>query len=44
VCFKSRGIQHTGSSTVTLSAGGVFAEQNSDIRREFLAIARQESK
>lgn len=43
-CVKSRGIQDTGSSTVTLSVGGVFAEENSDIRREFLAIARQESK
>jgi len=42
-CVKSRGIQDTGSSTVTLSVGGVFAEPNSDIRREFLAIARQES-
>lgn len=43
-CVKSRGIQDTGSSTVTLSVGGVFAEERSDIRREFLAIARQESK
>jgi GTP cyclohydrolase I len=43
-CVKSRGIQDTGSSTVTLSVGGVFAEEQSDIRREFLAIARQESK
>lgn len=40
-CVKSRGIQDTGSSTVTLSVGGVFAEENSEIRREFLAIARQ---
>lgn len=40
-CVKSRGIQDTGSRTVTLSCGGVFAEPNSDIRREFLAIARQ---
>jgi GTP cyclohydrolase I len=40
-CVKSRGIQDTGSRTVTLSCGGVFAEQGSDIRREFLAIARQ---
>lgn len=40
-CVKSRGIQDTGSRTVTLSVGGVFAEPNSDIRREFLAIARQ---
>lgn len=42
-CVKSRGIQDTGSSTVTLAVGGVFAEERSDIRREFLAIARQES-
>ncbi len=42
-CVKSRGIQDTGSSTVTLSVGGVFAQEASDIRREFLAIARQES-
>lgn len=39
-CVKSRGIQDTGSSTVTLSTRGTFAEQNSDIRREFLNIAR----
>lgn len=39
-CVKSRGIQDTGSSTVTLSARGLFAEPNSDIRREFLNIAR----
>lgn len=39
-CVKSRGIQDTGSSTVTLSARGAFAEPKSDIRREFLNIAR----
>ena len=39
-CVKTRGIQDVGSSTVTLSVGGVFAEDNSDIRREFLNIAR----
>jgi GTP cyclohydrolase IA len=39
-CVKSRGIQDTGSSTVTLSARGRFAEPNADIRREFLNIAR----
>lgn len=39
-CVKSRGIQDTGSSTVTLSTRGVFAEANSEIRREFLNIAR----
>lgn len=39
-CVKSRGIQDTGSSTVTLATRGMFAEQNSEIRREFLNIAR----
>lgn len=39
-CVKSRGIQDTGSSTVTLSCRGKFAKANSDIRREFLNIAR----
>lgn len=39
-CVKSRGIQDTGSATVTLAARGKFAEPNSDIRREFLNIAR----
>ena len=39
-CVKSRGIQDTGSSTCTLAVEGVFAEQNSEARREFLNIAR----
>ncbi len=39
-CVKSRGIQDTGSSTCTLAFEGVFAEQNSEARREFLNIAR----
>lgn len=39
-CVKSRGIQDTGSSTVTLAVRGTFAEPNSEIRREFLNIAR----
>jgi GTP cyclohydrolase I len=39
-CVKSRGIQDTGSSTCTLAVDGSFAEVNSDIRREFLNIAR----
>lgn len=43
-CVKSRGIQDTGSSTVTLSTRGAFAEANSEIRREFLNIARLGSK
>jgi GTP cyclohydrolase I len=40
-CVKSRGIQDTGSSTVTLSTRGLFAEATSEVRREFLNIARQ---
>jgi GTP cyclohydrolase I len=43
-CVKSRGIQDTGSSTVTLSTRGLFAEGDSEVRREFLNIARQSSK
>lgn len=39
-CVKSRGIQDTGSSTVTLSTRGLFAAANSEVRREFLNIAR----
>ena len=39
-CVKSRGIQDQTSSTVTLSVGGVFAENNSEIRKEFLNLAR----
>ena len=39
-CVKSRGIQDTGSSTCTLAVDGVFAADDSDIRREFLNIAR----
>ena len=38
-CVKSRGIQDQ-ISTVTLSVGGVFAEDNSEIRKEFLNLAR----
>jgi GTP cyclohydrolase I len=39
-CVKSRGIQDTGSSTVTLSVGGKFLTDK-DTRAEFLALARQ---
>jgi len=39
-CVKSRGIQDQTSSTVTLSVGGVFAEKESEIRKEFLNLAR----
>lgn len=39
-CVKSRGIQDVSSSTVTLSTRGKFAEADSEVRREFLNIAR----
>lgn len=39
-CVKSRGIQDVGSSTVTLSTRGRFSDADSEVRREFLAIAR----
>ena len=39
-CVKSRGIQDQTSSTVTLSVGGVFADEVSEIRKEFLNLAR----
>ena len=39
-CVKSRGIQDTGSTTITLSTRGKFAEPVSEIRREFLALCR----
>ena len=39
-CVKSRGIQDQTSSTVTLSVGGVFADKTSEIRKEFLNLAR----
>lgn len=39
-CVKSRGIQDTGSTTITLSTRGVFAQPNSEIRREFLSMCR----
>ena len=35
-CVKTRGVQDENSSTVTLSVGGIFAEDSSDTRREFL--------
>ncbi len=40
-CVKSRGIQDTGSSTVTLSVGGKFLNDQCT-RAEFLALARQQ--
>lgn len=39
-CVKSRGIQDVTSSTVTLAARGLFAEADSEVRREFLNLAR----
>lgn len=39
-CVKSRGIQDVNSSTVTLATRGKFAEADSEVRREFLNIAR----
>ena len=39
-CVKSRGIQDVGSSTMTLATRGAFAEERSEIRREFLNTAR----
>ena len=39
-CVKSRGIEDQNSRTVTLSVGGVFADDGSETRREFLNLAR----
>jgi GTP cyclohydrolase I len=39
-CVKSRGVQDTNSHTITFSSGGVFQDFDSDIRREFLNLAR----
>jgi GTP cyclohydrolase I len=39
-CVKSRGIQDTSSSTMTLATRGAFAEEKSELRREFLNSAR----
>ena len=36
-CVKSRGIQDQNSSTVTLSVGGRFADEDSTLRQEFLS-------
>lgn len=41
-CVKSRGIQDVNSSTVTCATRGRFAEPDSEVRREFLAICRQQ--
>lgn len=39
-CVKSRGIQDTTSTTMTLATRGAFAEVQSELRREFLNSAR----
>ena len=39
-CVKSRGIEDQNSATVTLSVGGAFAAEVSEIRKEFLNLAR----
>ena len=39
-CVKSRGIQDVTSSTMTLATRGVFAEEKSELRREFMNSAR----
>lgn len=39
-CVKSRGVEDAGSSTMTLATRGAFAEEKSEIRREFLNTAR----
>lgn len=36
-CVSLRGVQDEQSSTTTLAAGGVFADKNSDLRKEFLS-------
>lgn len=39
-CTVSRGIQDANSSTITFASRGAFRQANSEVRREFLAIAR----
>ena len=39
-CVKSRGIEDHNSRTVTLSVGGVFGDDISETRKEFLNLAR----
>ncbi len=39
-CVSTRGVEDTGSSTVTLACGGMF-DTNHEIRAEFLAEARK---
>ena len=42
-CVSTRGVEDTGSSTVTLATGGAFDEPTSAVRAEFLAEARKAS-
>ena len=41
-CVKSRGIEDQNSRTVTLSVGGVFGDDISETRKEFLNLARMQ--
>lgn len=40
-CVSTRGVEDTGSSTVTLATGGSFDDAGSPVRSEFLAEARK---
>lgn len=40
-CVRARGVEDTGSRTVTSKLGGVFKDSTSNARGEFLAIANQ---
>ena len=40
-CVRARGVEDTGSRTVTSKLGGVFKDSSSNARSEFLAIANQ---
>lgn len=42
-CVSTRGVEDTGSSTVTLATGGAFDDAGSPVRAEFLAEARKAS-
>lgn len=37
-CVKSRGVEDTGSSTITSKLGGGFKDKDSPLRQEFMAI------
>ena len=40
-CVKSRGVEDTGSSTITSRLGGGF-KTDPEVRAEFLALARMQ--